>query len=509
MNEDDILKDMIKYSDDNAVEEEEIKEETIEEASPETPAHETSSLDDSDEGGSEECFSADSDEKQTEAEEIIEEKSEEFATKTPISAEAKKKRMYIFAFSLLTVVALIVAFSVIDTGIIGTYKKNLTTNVVNIFANMGIDISKKPKTSPLPISDTSNISEDAVGDGKKEQTKVKATPSSSDTVEYKTDVKFSQIFPFDSASESEFAPYKKGLVCAKTNALCYINSSGEIEWEIMTSVIDPMLRVEDDYILLVQENGKKMCLYNGKELLYDVDAKNNILTCGLNGTGDAVIVTEKQYYKGALSVYNKAGEEIYAWSSGSDLILSADISTDSRRVAALLLNTDETVKSSILLFNVNKADNYARCEFEDTALFEVVFADENINAFGDNSMVGVNTSGKILYDKRFDDVELVNYTVDNEGSKVMVFNSENIPMMNIYNSAGSLKYTVTTLQQPDFVEISSYNLMYNSNRDILLGKPNGRKLSKYTASMDIKQLVLIDSRTFAIIYSNSVEFVKI
>lgn len=507
MNEDDILKGMIKYSDDSdSGAEDPITEEAMkEEPNPETLPHETSSLDNSDEGGNEECFSADSDEERAEIKEEKEDPEEEIS---PPSAEAKKKRMHVYAFSLLTVIALIIIFSVIDTGLIGAYKKNLTTNVVNIFASMGIDISKKPQTSPLPISDTSAISEDAVGDGKKEQTKVKSTPSSSDNIEYKTDVDFAQIFPFDSASDSEFAPYKKGLVCAKTNTLCYINSSGKIEWEIVTSVIDPILRVEDDYILIVQRNGKKMCLYSGKELLYDVDAQNNILTCGLNGLGDAVIVTDKQHYKGALSVYNKAGEEIYAWSSGSDLILSADISTGSRRVAASLLNTDEQVKSSILLFNVNKADNYARCEFEDTALFEVVFADEDINAFGDNSMVGISTSGKILYDKRFDDVELVNYTVDNEGTKVMVFNSENIPMMNIYNSAGALKYTVTTQHQPDFVGISSYNLIYNNNRDIFLGKPNGRKLSKYTASMDIKRLVLIDSRTFAIIYSNSVEFVK-
>ena len=113
-----------------------------------------------------------------------------------------------------------------------------------------------------------------------------------------------------------------------------------------------------------------------------------------------------------------------------------------------------------------------------------------------------------LRDKRFDDVELTNYTIDREGSKIMVFNSENIPMMNIYNSTGILKYTVTTQQQSDFVDINNYNIIYNNNRDIFLGKPNSRKLSKYTASMDIKKLVLIDSRTFAIVYSNSVEFVK-
>ena len=498
-NEDDILKNLIKYSDET--------DDTFEEEITEHLVHEASSLDNSDEAGNEECFSADNDEEEEEVETPV--ISEPEQPVEPTQTLPKKRYYHIYAFCALTIVAVIVLFSVVDGGIIGTYKKNFSANLITIFDSIGIDIRKKPPVSPQPISDTSAITEDMADDGKTEQIKVKATPTSTEAPEYNTDVEFAKMLPFDGAADSSFAAYKKGVICAKTNTLCYIGATGEKEWELTTSVIDPILQVEEDYILIAQRNGRKLCLYSNNKLLYDIDSQNNILACGLNGIGDAVVVTDKPHYKGALSVYNKNGEEIYAWSSGSDLILDADISTSSRRIAATLLNTDTEVKSAIALFNVNKENSYERVTFEDTALFDVVFIDEEINAFGDNSTVGINTSGKVLFDKRFDDVELVNYTIDNKGSKIMVFNSENIPMMNIYNSAGVLKYTVTTQQQSDFVDINSYNIIYNNNRDVFLGKPNSRKLSKYTASMDIKKLVLIDSRTFAIVYSNSVEFVKI
>ena len=105
-------------------------------------------------------------------------------------------------------------------------------------------------------------------------------------------------------------------------------------------------------------------------------------------------------------------------------------------------------------------------------------------------------------------MELTNYAVDSKGIKIMAFNSENIPMMNVYNSAGSLKYTEVLRSRADYVDMDSYNIIYNDNRDVYLGKPNSKNISKYTASMDIKRLILIDSRTFAVVYSNSIEFVR-
>lgn len=421
----------------------------------------------------------------------------------------KKKKIIILALSAIGIFILMTVFSMIDTGMVGNYKKNFSANLIKLFDNMGIDISKKTLPTVGPITDTSSISEDSVvGDTNQEQTKVKATPSATEPPEYNTEVEFSALVPFESASESDFMVYKKGIVCAKTNYLCYINSSGETEWEIATSVVDPIIKAEGDYILIAQQGGTKLCLYNGNKLLYDTDTDGNILSCSVSSNGDVVVVVNRKSYKGAFSVYNNDGNEIYSWSSGSRLILSADIAASSRRVAVSLLDTESTVKSSILLFNINKEDSYAYAEFDDTILFDVVFIDNTVNAFGDNAMVGMNTSGKVLYDKRFDDVDLINYSMDTTGTKVMVFNSENIPMMNIYNSSGVLKYTITTQSQADYVDIDSYNIIYNDNRDVFLGKPNSSNISKFTASMDIKKLILLDSKSFVIVYSNSLEFVE-
>lgn len=523
MNDD--IKNMIKYPDDEDNDNTEINEEQSDDLSLTTDdetyteeASETnddteelaekSSLEEDETENAEEYFSSDSDDTGLDAEEELPEESF-FGGNDEEDVRGGKKRIIRYAVIAAVIFLVMWMFSMIDTGVIGAYKRNFTANVTGILSNMGINIAvKQPKASTEPLDDLSGISEDSVSeDGKTEQTKIKATPKPKEK-NYKTDVDYSKIVPFDEASETEFTVYKKGIVCAKSNYICYINAHGETEWEMNTSVIDPILCAEGNYILLAQKNGTKLCMYEGEKLLYDTDTDGIILSCGTSENGDAAVVLNRQSYRGAFSVYNKDGDEIYSWSSGSHLVMCADISKGSRRVAASLLNTDGKVKSTVMLFNINKKDSYASADFDDTILFDVRFADETLNAFGDNSMIGMDTSGNVLFDKRFDDVEVTNYATDDKGTKIIVFSSDNIPMMNIYNSAGALKYTVTTQTQSDYAYIDSYNLIYNDNRDIFLGKPNSNRVSKYTASMDIKELVLIDSRTFAIVYFNSIEFVR-
>lgn len=490
--------------------------ETAEEASEmaetgDTEQDEKSSLGKNDtEDTGEEYFSSDN---ETEEPDKDKEEEYEFFDDTDFEAlpteKMPRKKIITLVVTAAAVFILMTAFSLTDTGAIGRYKRNFASNIGKIAANMGIDLSKPEIPGTAPVTDTSSIAENSVSDGtKQEQMEVKATPAASAEPEYRTEADYANMAPFESAASAGFAAYRKGIVCAKTNYLCYMNAAGTLEWELVTSVVDPILKAEGDFILIAQRDGTKICLYEGNKLLYDTDTDGSILNCSVSSNGDAVAVVDRNAYKGAFSVYNKNGSEIYKWSSGSDLILSADISSGSRRVAAATLNTDSKVKSSVLLFNINKENSYAGREFNDTILFDIVFSDDNINAFGDNAMIGMNTSGSVLYDKRFDDVELVNYAMDGKGTKVMAFNSGNIPMMNVYNSAGALKYTVTVQSQPDCVDVDSYNIIYNDNRSIFLGKPNSRIMSKYTATMDIKHLVILDSRTFVIVYSNSLEFVR-
>ena len=44
--------------------------------------------------------------------------------------------------------------------------------------------------------------------------------------------------------------------------------------------------------------------------------------------------------------------------------------------------------------------------------------------------------------------------------------------------------------------------------DILYGKIGGKQMAKFTASMDIREMMLMDKNTVAVVYSNSIELVR-
>ena len=398
---------------------------------------------------------------------------------TPVF-EPKSTKKGIIVGSIIGLIAVLL-FITIDSGIIGSYKSNFARNFSNIFSAF------KPSDNP---------------------SYEEAVPPKPDAV-YNTEVKGNVIISLENANDTEFAPYKGGILCASMNHLSYIDTSGAEAWAQDTVIVDPILKAEGNYILLAERGRNKICLYNDKKLVYETEDPDVIESAKVSSNGDAVIVTDKASYKGGISVYNKSGAQIFSWASGSDSVISADISSKSRKVAVALLNTDERAKSTIQLFDVTETDSYAKVDADDTVIFDVKFANDTLNAFGDNRILGVSSSGKLLYDNTFENVQLTHSAVDSEGGKLMSFDDGNIPMLNMYSPKGALKDSATLTGVADFIGISGKNVLYNIGRDIYFGKLNSKSMTKYTATMDIRDLYVLSDMSFAIVYSNSIELVTL
>ena len=135
----------------------------------------------------------------------------------------------------------------------------------------------------------------------------------------------------------------------------------------------------------------------------------------------------------------------------------------------------------------------------DTVVYELQFVGDKVNAFGDNRVTGISSSGKIVYDNDFSNVQLTHSAIDSNGNKLLAFDDGNIPMLN----------STTLIGVTDFIDINKKYILYNIGRDIYFGKTNSKVMSKYTAAMDIKNLIIVSDTTFVVIYSNSLEVVTV
>lgn len=164
-------------------------------------------------------------------------------------------------------IIVVIAFIMIDTGIIGNYKNNFSNNISKVFKTSKTDKNQLPDPTQKPDE------------------------------QYNTEIKSNEIVSFEGANETEFVPYKNGVVCAKMNHMSYIDGTGTVVWEIDTAIVDPILKVDGNYILIAEKGRNKICLYIDNKLQYDVDDPDTVMSAELSSNGDVVVVTDKSSYQ--------------------------------------------------------------------------------------------------------------------------------------------------------------------------------------------------------------------
>lgn len=380
--------------------------------------------------------------------------------------------LYIVVIALF--IGVVIVFSMIDTGPVGNFKKSVgecVSEVLDVFNVSGI-----------------------FGNGKGES-------SISNTFDQE-----SKMVPFENAATSEIQNSRQGLIVAKSNHISLFDKKGRILWESQTSVVNPILKSEGNYILLAEKGGQRVCLFRDRELVFSVDTENDILNAELSSSGDVALVTKKEFYKNSVCVYNKNGEQVFAWNSGADTIVSADISSSSRTIAVSLVNTEERVKSYVMIFDINKKEPDQNIEFTESVIFDTEFIGETLNVVGDNRITGLNKKGDAEWNHIYID-DVLNLTeCDTEGNRIVVSEKNNIPKLTTYSAGGKEKKNVDLEMIPDCVDISDNIIVFNNERVVVFGNPSN--LEKYITSMDIQNLKVTSKESFVVVYNNSLEFVN-
>ncbi len=315
----------------------------------------------------------------------------------------------------------------------------------------------------------------------------------------------SYLIPFENASNACYYPVEGDVLVAKSNYLARLDRYGKEIWKVTTTVINPILSVGGKYISIAENGGTKVCLYNADKLIFEAEAANQILNSNISSAGDVVVVTKKDFFKGAVEVFNKQGERVFSWASGSYSVMCADISPSGRRIAVGFLDDKEGAKGVVQFFNIKQEESYKTVEIPGSAIFKLDYTGETLNVFADNRMVGLSVHGYVIWDEVIDG-QLSAFDLDEEGKKAVVIDSRNVPIIKTYSKRGNEKKDFKVDELPDFIDIYDNLLLYNNTRMIFFGKA-GRE-QKYAAAMDVKGLRIIDDSTYLIIYSNSIEFVR-
>lgn len=418
-----------------------------------------------------------------------------------------KNRSFIKLIIILLGAAAIILYLLFSADPIASlYRRNFKTNINRLFPTVSQNKSLIDYTSDELEEKTNDDTQETEASGIMQQN---SQDGNNENTTHESNIRQAVTILFDSASKTKFSRYNSGLLCASSNHIYYINKKGEVTVDKQTGIVDPILRTNGSYAVLAQEGGGKIELYENENLIYDIMTDEKIISCSVSAKGDVTLVTQRENYRGGISVYNKSGTQIFSWSSGQSNVMCAALSASSRKLAAVLANADGEVYSSIRVFNINNGSEECSFSFKDTLLFDMSFTSSVITAFGDNSMITVTQSGILISDRRFDNVDLSHFAYDMQGNKAVIFDSDNIPVMQTYNMRSSIKKEMQISELADHIDINGKYLLYNNGRDAILRREGSDTLRVYTAPMDIAGLVLLDADSFAIIHSNSVEIIRL
>lgn len=406
-------------------------------------------------------------------------------------------------------------FYITDTGIIGTYKRNFSYNISVILDMLGIDLDKHdapPVVGEYVADELKLASGDEISTSGGVDTSAVTDADTDASVDIKQNYEAVEggveTLPFDNAGSSAFSIYDNGVVCAKSNYLCYMNKNGDMIWETETPVTKPILNVAGKYIAVVSSGSTQVCVFEKDKLLFSIDSPHNIVSCDISERGDIALITEKAAYKGSVLVYNNKGEQIFSWSSGMNYITGVSM-LKTRLLAVSLVNASNIVSSYVMVFDVKASDPLAGAELSGTLIYDVYNNGKSIFACGDNSIASLGLYGSVNYDMRFDNARLTHDVSDIRGNRLITYIQNNIPAIRVYNKSGDMEYDALLYSTPDCIDIYKSTVIYNNGREIICGKYSDDIKTTFTATMAIKKLILLDSRRYMIVYSNSLEFVTL
>lgn len=428
-------------------------------------------------------------------------------------------------FGVLALVAVIAVGALIESGVsipyIQNYKNNFKRNISGFSRLLGIEL---PMEVQLYLDDMSTPSPKPTMTPAEEQITIEQLlelPENEDEIEAEAGTeplttkaplrekyaKEALPIALDMAANMKFSRYRGDIICANETSYMAFDTNGNLLWNEVIQMQEPELKVAGKYVLINEIGSKRISLYNGKKHLYTIQTESNIISCDLSENGDVVAVTEKPFYKGQVVVYNKKGERIFAWDSGSYNILDADISAK-RRVAISLLNTDEGADSFITSMTVNGAVKYKTELFRNTILFDVEYVGETVNAFSEKGVRGISASGKVVWEDIYEDKNLSRRMIGTNGEKVLFFDTAESDEFVAISKEGKSYSPIKAESEPDCISIKEGLVAYNSGRDIILTNRSGKSVKRATCDSDIRQLHIINSGKVLAVYSSSIQFKK-
>lgn len=307
--------------------------------------------------------------------------------------------------------------------------------------------------------------------------------------------------------------YKGYIIVLSKDSIKWYDKSNKLLQDKAMTLTQPVLRISDKYMAVIDIAGRDIFFYKDKNLLWTKKLDNQIINADINDDGYCTVVTRSKEYASIVQVIDENGADIYSKLYAQDIVLSAKTIHDGQDVLINKILTENIKAGTQLEFNnIYDEKPFASLNIADNVIPVIMSLGDNEVGTGKNIIVFIDKEGKEVWRKTIDSV----FCVVPDSRKYVIAagqftneSGESKPLVVVYNNKGEEVYS---FEQPDNIvgmDINGDRLLLRTHRSIYIYSIKGKKLGHYSSKNEIKDAYLVGDSDAIIISGSTISRVSV
>lgn len=279
------------------------------------------------------------------------------------------------------------------------------------------------------------------------------------------------VYHYDASSSNCFAALGEKLVVLSDTSLTLLDPQGGEVWSRNVKMSAPALHSGGGRVVAYDVGGTELYVIDEKGTLLTIEDgewEPPLISATLNEKGWLAVTSDLDNYKGCVSVYNSALEQVFAFWSSRRFVSDAYVTDDCTHLAAVTLGQEESVfVSNIVLYDLTKKDPVADYDIADGLVMAVGQDEDRLITVSDTVLTFAGTDGTVEASYPYGGAYLREYDLEGDGFTALLLNRY---------SSGSVGRIVTVSGKGE--EIASLDV----NEEVLNISAAGRYLAVLYAS---------------------------
>ena len=304
------------------------------------------------------------------------------------------------------------------------------------------------------------------------------------------------------------------------NVLKQYTDSGNPSSELEIKISNPVYSSNNRFLCMGEENGQKLYLISGGNILWQNDVEGQISKVNVNKNGYVSVIVTGTSYKAIVVTYNQAGKELFKSYLSSTSAIATDISSDNKYLAIAEVDTSGIViNSNVKIISIEKAttdptNSVVQIYNSDTnqLISNIKYQDKGslVCMYDDHISVIENEENKEMLKTEdnvtFMDIRLKNEVVrTREKNSGLFHNNMEIVITNIQNGNESIYLVERAIKS---INVTQSKIAVNLGSEVHFLNSNGWLVKKYVSNHEVNRIVVGDSIA-GIVYRNKIDIVNI